>query len=180
MLLRQVSTDWSFLLFWPVITMINDYEAWFLLDSSFFALFLSNPKWSKWKLLNEYDLILLLVCLQNYQNYALFVQYGRAITKKNYIPTTLFPFELAHRHSQRYQVFFSPMVPKFKAKQNQIVVKNATIIRNGIHPFREKVENRVILSNEQQLNKNSSYISKLEPFSQKFQEILFYKWAKWI
>ena len=73
-------------------------------------------------------------------------------------------------------MFFWPAYgPQFEAKQIQIVQKKATIIRNRNHPFREKVVNMEILPNEQQLNKNSSYISKLEPLSQKFQEILVYK-----
>ena len=71
--------------------------------------------------------------------------------------------------------FWSAYGPQFEAKQSKIVQKNATISNNGNHLLGDELTDMVILPNKQQLNKNSSYISKLEPFSQKFQEILVYK-----
>ena len=78
---------------------------------------------------------------------------------------------LAEAQHQRYKVFLLAEVTIFWTKNCKISPQNATIITNGNHSVREKVMNRVILFNEQQLFKNASYISKLEPFPQKFQKI---------
>ena len=71
-------------------------------------------------------------------------------------------------------IFLSAYGSQFEAKQNRIVQKNATIHIDRNHLFGDEVANPVILQNFEQQLKNSSYISKLEPFSQKLQEILVY------
>ena len=108
-----------------------------------------------------------------------FVRQLLALSQKGITYDGLFCFVIAHRNyhepHQSYQVFLvAYQGHQFGTKSIKFLRKCHNFINTGKpgnHPFREKVMNSVILSNEQQLFKHSSYISKLELFPQKFQEI---------
>ena len=148
-----------------MIMMMNDEEAGFVPIFGFIAFF---KKSENLKLNQEF----LLLIFRLYHHCAL-----TCYLKKDKLLTFLFFFVIARQIPQRTTsalpgVFWCP---QFEAKLIQIVQKNATITRNGNHSFCEKVINRVILSNEKQLNKNSSYISKMEPSSSEIQKVMGFK-----
>ena len=68
------------------------------------------------------------------------------------------------------------LVHHYEAKQIQIVIKKCHKSTDGNHLFGGEFTNQVILSNfEQQLNKTSTYISKLELISSKIQRLMGFK-----